>query len=185
MVQVNASVHQPWTNVTVCVRFNPLQFRYYTLFSYSTKPNSKDLLLVIVSPSQCNLQIGGMTQVITLRTPLLSGWQHICVSWNSTTGLVHFWHNGELYPRFVMKKGYQIRPNGTIILGQEGDSWGRREGFVGEIADVNVWSRVLKPDEIHQVKKNDEVPNSVVNWRTMNYTLHGDVVVEEALHQAF
>ncbi|XP_070586386.1 serum amyloid P-component-like [Erythrolamprus reginae] len=183
MVQVNVSLQQPWTNLTVCLRYSPVQIRPYTLFSYSTKPKRKDLQIIRPNPSQFNLQIGGMTQIIPLWKTSPSGWQHVCVAWNSTTGLVHFWHDGELYPRFVMKKGYEMQPTGSIILGQDDDSWGRREGFVGEMADVNVWPRVLKPDEIQKVKKNDEVANSVVNWGALNYQLHDDISVEQALHQ--
>ncbi|XP_070807461.1 C-reactive protein-like [Pituophis catenifer annectens] len=184
IVQVNVSLQDPLTNFTVCLRFNPLQFRPNTLFYYSTKPNSNALKIIKPNPGQFNLQIGGMTQIVTLEKPSYSKWQHICVAWNSTTGLVHFWHNGKLLPRFVMRKGYEISQNGTIFLGHDRDSWGKRECFVGEMADVNLWARVLKPDQINLVMKNDEVPNSLVSWRALNYTVRGDIHVEEALHQA-
>ncbi|XP_058015845.1 C-reactive protein-like [Ahaetulla prasina] len=183
IVQVNASLQDPLTTFTVCLRFNPLQFRPYTLFYYSTKPNGKGFQITKPNPSQFNLQIGGMTQIVALQKASTLEWQHICVAWNSTTGLVHFWYNGELLPRFVMKKGYKLSENGTIFLGHDRDSWGKRECFVGEMADVNLWRQVLKPDKINLVKKKDEVPDSLVSWRALNYTVQGDIHVEEALHQ--
>uniref|UniRef100_A0A8C6X9P1 Pentraxin (PTX) domain-containing protein n=1 Tax=Naja naja TaxID=35670 RepID=A0A8C6X9P1_NAJNA len=182
-VKLNISFPHPVTNFTVCMRFNPLQIRSYTLFSYSTKPKGKDFQIVKPNPSQVNLQIDGMTQIIVPREVSTSEWQHICMAWNSTTGLVHFWHNGKLFPRFVMKPGYKMHQNGIVFLGHGQDSLGKRESFVGEMADVNLWLRVLKQDEINLVKKNEEVPNSLVSWRALNYTVWGGVRVEEALHQ--
>ncbi|XP_026572229.1 C-reactive protein-like [Pseudonaja textilis] len=182
-VELKVSIPDPLTNFTVCMRFSSIQVKPYILFSYSTKPNSKAFQIIKPNPSQINLQIGGMTQIIVPRKFLTSEWQHICVAWNSSTGLVYFWHNGELLPRFVMKPGYQIGQNGTVFLGHNQDSWGKRESFVGEMADVNVWQRVLKPDEINLVKKNNEVPNSLVSWKALNYAIWGDIRVEEALHQ--
>lgn len=181
-MHLNASFQEPLTNFTVCLRFNPLQVRPYILFCYSAKPSSKGFQIVKHNPSQFNLQIGGMTQIVTVQ-PSHSEWQHICLAWNSTTGLVHFWHNGKLLPRFVLRKGYKLSQNGTIFLGHDRDSWGKREAFVGEMADVHMWLRALKPDEVNSVVKNDEVPNSLVNWGALNYTIRGDICVEEALHQ--
>ncbi|XP_032090047.1 C-reactive protein-like [Thamnophis elegans] len=182
-VQVNVSLPQrPLTNFTVCLRFNPLQIRPYALFTYSTKTKAKDFQIIKYSPSQFNLVIGGMTQIITPPKASHSVWEHICVAWNSTTGVVHCWHNGELLPRFVMRKGYKMSSNGTVFLGHDRDSWGKKDCFVGEMADVNMWLHVLKPDEIHSVRKNEEVPNPVVSWKALNYTTQG-VRVEEALHE--
>ncbi|NRL58367.1 hypothetical protein F3A76_24080, partial [Salmonella enterica subsp. enterica serovar Typhi] len=122
-------------------------------------------------------------EIVTLQQPSHSEWQHICVAWNSTTGLVHFWHNGKLFPRFVLGKGYKLSQNGTIFLGHDRDSWGKRESFVGEMADVNMWQRLLHPNEINLILKNDKVPNSLGSWSALNYTVRGDICVEEALHQ--
>uniref|UniRef100_A0A8C5S6R8 Pentraxin family member n=1 Tax=Laticauda laticaudata TaxID=8630 RepID=A0A8C5S6R8_LATLA len=183
-VKLNISTPHPVTNFTICMRFSCLQAKYYTLFSYSTKPNSRDFQVIKPNPNQFNLQIGGLTQTIMPRRVSISEWQHICVAWNSTTGLVYFWHNGELLPRFTMNPGYKIGPNGTIFLGQSPNSW-RSDSFVGEMADVNMWLRILKLNEIHLVKKNEEVPDSLVSWKALNYTVWGDVRVEEALHNFY
>ncbi|XP_032090082.1 C-reactive protein-like [Thamnophis elegans] len=164
------------------MRFNPSQILPYTLFSYSTKPNAKDFQIVKPNSIMFHLQIGGMTHTIAPRKPSLWEWQHLCVAWDSTTGLVHFWHNGDLLSRFVMQKGYKISQNGTFLLGHDRDSWGKKDSFVGEMADVNMWPRVLKPDEIHLVRKNDEVPNPLFTWKALNYTPFGGIRVEEALH---
>ncbi|XP_032090191.1 C-reactive protein-like [Thamnophis elegans] len=183
VVRVDVSLPgHPLTNITVCLRFKPFQARPAILFSYYAKNKGK-AFQIKYHPDHFNLLIGGMMQMIAHRNASPSEWQHICVAWNSTTGLVHCWHNGELLPRFVMRKGYKMSPNGTILLGQERDFSGKKDSFLGEMADVNIWLHVLKPDEIHSVWNNEEVPNSVVSWKALNYTVRGDVLVEEALHQ--
>ncbi|KAM3825245.1 C-reactive protein-like [Vipera latastei] len=182
-VFLNVSLPQPLTNFTVCLRYAPLQFRPYTLFSYSTKQKSKDFQIVKPNPSSYNLVIGGMSQVVAPLKRSEAEWQHVCVAWNSTTGLVHFWLNGDLLPRFVMRKGYKMGQNGTISLGHELDAWGKRECFLGEMADVNMWPWVLKAEEINLVQKNGDVPHPWLRWRAFNYTATGGACVEEALQR--
>ncbi|XP_015678947.1 C-reactive protein-like [Protobothrops mucrosquamatus] len=181
-VYLNVSFPEPLTNFTVCLRYSPLQFRSYTLLSYSTKHKSKDFQIVKPNSHTYNLIVGGLSQIIGPLKQLDAEWQHVCVAWNSTSGVVHCWLNGERLPRFVMRKGYKMGQNGTLFLGHGLDSWGKKECFLGEMADVNLWLRVLTDEEVNSVKKNDDVPNAWLRWRAFNYTAQGGACVEEALH---
>lgn len=81
------------------------------------------------------------------------GWHHICATWENTAGSWKLYKDGVVASHGQgLKKGYVIRGAGSLVLGQEQDSvagsFNAAQSFIGEMAGVNVWSRVLGSYEI-------------------------------------
>uniref|UniRef100_A0A4W6CJX6 Neuronal pentraxin IIb n=1 Tax=Lates calcarifer TaxID=8187 RepID=A0A4W6CJX6_LATCA len=73
---------------------------------------------------------------------------------------------------------HPIKPGGVIILGQEQDVVGGRfdagQAFVGELSQVNIWDRVLKPVEIQSMANcSSYIPGNVVSWLASNVEVFG------------
>ncbi|RXN21833.1 pentraxin fusion -like protein [Labeo rohita] len=116
--------------------------------------------------------------------PPLSTFQtHLCITWDSATGLAAFWVDGRRSVSQLYRKDHSINPDGTILLGQDPDnyvgSFEARQSFVGEITDVHMWDHVLSATEIKAVYSNQEpyVPKgNVINWNTVKHEIIGDVL---------
>ncbi|XP_070807189.1 serum amyloid P-component-like [Pituophis catenifer annectens] len=184
-VSLNASLQHPLTDLTICLRYHSPLFVSFPLFSYATRSKDNDFLIFKPNEKKYSVYLGGDKRDFTVPARLIPAWEHICVSWNTWNGLVHFWHNGNLLPRVGMKKGYRISHEASIILGQEQDTFGGgfdvRQCFIGELTQVNMWPRVLTTDEIRLVMKEDTVPNHLINWRSLRYTVQDYVVVTDRM----
>ncbi|KAE8588024.1 hypothetical protein XENTR_v10022283 [Xenopus tropicalis] len=113
-------------------------------------------------------------------------WKHSCVTWDSNTGVLQLWVNGKVYPRRVLQKGFSIDLQDGISLGQMqrnyGTGWDPEISFQGEISDVHMWNEVLPPETIWQVLLNNRyISGNVISWRSLNYTINGDVTVQPKL----
>uniref|UniRef100_A0A8C1IN84 Pentraxin family member n=1 Tax=Cyprinus carpio TaxID=7962 RepID=A0A8C1IN84_CYPCA len=119
------------------------------------------------------------------RLPPLSTFQtHLCVTWNSVTGLTAFWVDGRRSLFQIYRKGHSIRPGGTVLLGQDPDrylgAFNAEQSFVGEVTDVKMWAHVLSGSQIKAVYSNQEphVPKgNVFDWNTIKYDITGNVLV--------
>lgn len=187
-VVVKANLPRPLTSFTVCLRYYTDLTRAYSLFSYASRRNDNELLLFKPKPNQYSLYVGSATVTFTLPEKLLSGpkWEHICVSWESATGLVELWLDEKPWPRKGLKKGYAIPAEASIVLGQEQDSFGGgfdlNQSLVGEIQDVCLWDRVLTPDELRLVWENRMLSDYLISWRSLNYEIKGYVVLKPSLN---
>ncbi|KAM6435753.1 serum amyloid P-component-like [Liasis olivaceus] len=184
-VVLNVPLQQPLTNITVCLRYYSLLSRACGIFSYATKSSDNDFLIYKPKANQYSLYIGGSIVTYTVPEKEKPSWEHICMSWDSSNGLVGLWLDGQPLPRMGMRKGYAISNVASIILGQDQDSFGGgfdiNQSFVGEIADVNMWPRVLTPDEMQVVWYDGSVSDHLISWRSLNYTPKGYVVVANLL----
>ncbi|KAL8184427.1 UNVERIFIED_CONTAM: hypothetical protein K2H54_016745 [Gekko kuhli] len=186
-VVLKAKIQHPLTSVTLCLRFYTDLTRVYSLFSYASKRHSNEFLLVAQKPNQYKFHLGSAELIFnvpdTLSTKTLG--KHVCVSWESSTGLVELWVNGQPLVRKSLAKGHSIQPEASIVLGQEQDSFGGsfdiNQCFMGEISDVYMWGRVLDPDEVVLAWYNQALPDYLINWRSLNYTTKGYAVVKPAL----
>ncbi|TNN75770.1 Pentraxin fusion protein [Liparis tanakae] len=116
--------------------------------------------------------------------PLTTFRTSLCLTWESSTGLSAFWVEGRRSAYQVYKPGHSIRPNGTVLLGQDPDKdLGGLEAvqsFVGEVTDVNMWDRVLPRSAIQAWHHGHTAPKgNVFDWATMEYELNGNVMVVE------
>ncbi|XP_059391379.1 C-reactive protein-like isoform X1 [Carassius carassius] len=116
--------------------------------------------------------------------PLSTFRTHVCVTWESVTGLSAFWVDGRRSSYQLYKKGHSVRPGGTVLLGQDPDNYlggfDKNQSFVGEITDVHMWDYVLPGSQIRLVYANQEpyVPmGNVFHWNTIKYEIKGDVLV--------
>ncbi|XP_061462184.1 serum amyloid P-component-like [Rhineura floridana] len=182
-VILKAKLERPLTSVTVCLRLSTDISRGQTLFSYATDTNANDIVIDRLSRSQYRLYIGGdavKLNVVERATPM-PGWEHICLAWESTRGVVQFWLDGNPMPRKAVKQGYAVAPQASIILGQDQDSMGSgfdfMQSFVGEMTEVYMWDRVLSPQEMCLVWDKRIPPNSVINWRFLTYEMKGNVIL--------
>ncbi|XP_060110907.1 serum amyloid P-component-like [Heteronotia binoei] len=175
---------QPLTSFTVCLKSYTDLSRAYSLFSYATKMSDNELLVFKPKPNQYSLYVGGsvVTFSVADNPAAKPRWEHICVSWESITGIVDLWLNGNSLPRKGMKKGYTISPEASIILGQEQDSVGGgfdiNQSFVGEVMDVYMWGRVLSSDELGVVQNGGRLSNYLIDWQSLIYQINGYSVVK-------
>ncbi|KAF4095572.1 C-reactive protein-like isoform X2 [Onychostoma macrolepis] len=121
-----------------------------------------------------------------LLPPLSTFQTHLCVTWDSATGLTAFWVDGRRSLFQLYRKGHSIRPGGTLLLGQDADEYvgafDADQSFVGEITDVHMWDYVLSGSQIKMVYSNQElyVPKgNLLAWKTIKYEITGNVVVAQ------
>ncbi|XP_056401937.1 C-reactive protein-like [Hyla sarda] len=171
--------------LTVCLRSYTELTRNYSLFSLAMSgENQHNAFLILVRPPNvCSVYVDQIHNSIKTDPEALD-WKHTCVTWDSDTGIIQLWINGKLYPRRVSKKGFAIKPEISIILGQEQDSFGGgfdlNQCFVGEIGDVHMWDYVLTPNDIQKVVTNDQTGN-VINWRSLHFEIKGSVLIQPKL----
>ncbi|KAG7226432.1 hypothetical protein INR49_013844, partial [Caranx melampygus] len=95
-------------------------------------------------------------------------WHHICISWTTRDGQWEAYQNGaKLGTGDNLAAWHPIKPGGVIILGQE-------QAFVGELSQVNIWDRILKPVEIQSMANcSSYIPGNVVSWLASNVEVFG------------
>ncbi|XP_026999639.2 neuronal pentraxin-1 [Tachysurus fulvidraco] len=151
-----------------------------TPFSYSVPGQANELVLIEWANSPIELLVND--KAVTLPLSLQdSKWHHICVTWSTRDGVWEAYQNG-------VKRGsgenlspwHPIKPGGVFILGQEQDTLGGRfdatQSFVGEMSDLQVWSRVLNSQEIdNQASCSSHLTGDVIAWSESIVELHGGV----------
>nr|XP_006115247.1 serum amyloid P-component-like [Pelodiscus sinensis]XP_025036538.1 serum amyloid P-component-like [Pelodiscus sinensis] len=183
-VVVKPEPEWPLQNFTVCLRSYTDLTRPYGLFSYATKAQYSEILLLKPKPGEYRLYVGGA--YVTFRVPEnRMEWEHVCASWESATGIVEFWVNGKPLPRKGLQKGYSIGAEAVIILGQEQDSFGGGfdfyNSFMGEMTDVYMWEHGLSPGKMRAAYQSLTLPPCALGWRNLLYEIKGDVVVKPRL----
>ncbi|XDV47941.1 hypothetical protein PO909_017478 [Leuciscus waleckii] len=171
---------------TLCMRVaTELQGeREIILFAYRT-PQSDELNVWREKDGRLSFYLSGGGALF--RLPPLSIFQtHLCVTWDSTTGLAAFWVDGQRSVFQLYRKGHLIRPGGTVLLGQDPDSdlgsFDAKQSFVGEITDVCMWDHVLLRSQIKALHLNQEwyaSKGNVIDWNTIKYETRGNVIVAE------
>ncbi|KAM5126676.1 LOW QUALITY PROTEIN: uncharacterized protein ACMZJ9_021204 [Mantella aurantiaca] len=173
--------------VSVCLRSYTDLTRTYPLFSLATPGKDNAFLISFQPPNICSVHIN--QEITNFKTDLESlDWRHTCVSWDSDTGVIQLWVNGKLYPRKVSMKGSSIDAEGSIVLGQEQDSFGGEfnasQSMVGEISDVHMWDYVLSPYHIQKVISGD-LHGNVISWEALLFEIKGTVIVQPKLQHNF
>lgn len=185
-VSLIAQSKKPLTAFTVCLRIytNLSKFRSFGIFSYATKKNSNDILIFWTKDKGYAVGVGG-PEIVFEASKIPEAPTHICASWESATGLVELWVDGKPKVRKSLQRGYIVATDAIIILGQEQDSYGgsfdASQSFVGDIGDVNMWDTVLSPEQIHTVYDGGTLRPNVLNWKTLAFTVQGDVFIKPQL----
>ncbi|XP_031747056.1 C-reactive protein isoform X1 [Xenopus tropicalis] len=183
----------PLNNFTVCLR-SYTDAGNSALFTLGT-PKSKVLNMFVIYQSHIPYSLPFYDSRIYIHNTQVSitgkakplDWNHICVTWDSNTGVLQLWVNGKLSPLTVLQKGFSIDLQDGISLGQMqkylDPEWDPNASFQGEITDVHMWNKVLPPEEIEQVQRNYlYTDGNVVSWRSLRYTIIGDVIVQPKLY---
>ncbi|XP_040203114.1 uncharacterized protein LOC120933786 [Rana temporaria] len=179
-VILRPTITEPLQKVSVCLRSYTDLSRPYTPFSIATPGKDNAFVIYLQPPNTCSVYIN--QELTSFRTDSESlDWRHICVTWDSDTGVVQLWVNGKFYPRRGSMKGSSIAAETSIVLGQEQDSFGgkfdEKQSLVGEISDVHMWDYVLTPEDIKIVISGRHNGN-VINWVSLYSEIKGEVLVQ-------
>ncbi|XP_062376362.1 C-reactive protein-like [Sardina pilchardus] len=172
-----------FASVTVCLRFFTELTRTYSLFSMASTSSDNDFLIYKTANKHFDAWTCGKVSAFHGLPDEPNTWYSICSTWDSNSGLAQVWINGNSSIRKVGFKG-RLSGNPNIVLGQEQDSvnggFDASQSFVGMITDVHMWDYVLSACEIQQFANHKKVnPGNVINWRALDFTTVGDVVIED------
>lgn len=111
-------------------------------------------------------------------------WHHLCFTWENTYGELKLYKNGKFEGQHRgLEVGYTVRSGGHLVLGQDQDTFGG--GFQlentlnAQLAEVNMWDRVLSESEIASQYTNCRIPSGpVVAWSELKTLTHGSVIVK-------
>ncbi|KAM4735638.1 C-reactive protein-like [Anableps anableps] len=175
---------QDFNAVTVCQRsFTDLQ-RSHLLFSLATPTFANDFLVLWDgSDKELEIYTKDKTAVFPKVDYKQNTWHSVCATWDSVSGLVQLWLDGQPSVRKFTSSGSNIRGSLIIMLGQEQDSHGGgfdiKQSFVGMMSDVHMWDYVLSACEIQNyVDERNFTPGNVLNWRALDYQIVEKVLVE-------
>ncbi|XP_071780774.1 C-reactive protein-like [Centroberyx gerrardi] len=183
-VKLSANTQTPISAMTLCLRFFSEQHRGQSLFSLATPSHDNNLLLF--KPHQLGkyrVHVEGADLDFFGLPDDKNGWNSVCWTWQSGSGLTQLWVNGKRSVRAFLRANLSITGKPSVILGQEQDTYGggfhMKQSFVGDITDVHLWDRVLSPCEIRlYIEGKSFAPGNVLNWRALEYASEGNVFVE-------
>ncbi|XP_060906511.1 C-reactive protein-like [Labrus mixtus] len=183
-VKLSTSV-QNLSALTVCHRsFTDLK-RDHSLFSMSTRTASNAFLTFWDSTNkEMEVHLRERASEYPGLDYKLNMWHSICTTWDSTSGLVQLWFNGQPLTRKFGISGSSTQGPFIIILGQEQDSHGGgfdlKQSFVGMMSDVHMWDYTLSACEIRNYMDDlNYTPGNVLNWRALEYQIFDRVLVDK------
>ncbi|XP_061146113.1 neuronal pentraxin-1 [Syngnathus typhle] len=152
-----------------------------TPFSYSAPGQANEVVLIEWGDNTVELLIDD--QVASLPVTLNDGrWHHVCVTWSTRDGRWEAYQDGDLRGSGEdLAPWHPVRAGGVFILGQEQDTLGGRfdatQAFMGELADVQMWSSILSGADIQGLALcGSHLSGDVISWSDVDMELHGGVV---------
>ncbi|KAK9391207.1 mucosal pentraxin-like [Crotalus adamanteus] len=182
-VLLKPDLQQGLRHFTLSLEFFTDLTRSHVLFSAASQDHDNEILL-IRHLEEYHACVGGECAVFTV--PRLAArstfrWESVCTTWDSTTGIIQLWLDGQRLPRKGVAKGYEVKTDLVVMLGQEQDSYGGSfdgdESFVGEIAEVYLWDNVLPAEQIRNMQKHT-TPAPLVAWTSLKFEIQGYVLTE-------
>ncbi|XP_062255391.1 neuronal pentraxin-1 [Platichthys flesus] len=151
-----------------------------TPFSYSAPGQANELVLIEWGDNPLELLIDD--KAVTLPLSVSDGkWHHVCVTWSTRDGQWEAYQDGVQRGSGINLSPWRpIRPGGVFILGQEQDTLGGRfdatQSYVGEMADLHLWSNVLSASDIYSLAScGSYLRGDVIAWSDTDVELHGGV----------
>ncbi|XP_077327310.1 C-reactive protein-like isoform X1 [Lithobates pipiens] len=182
-VILRPTITKPLQEVSVCLSSYTDLSRPYSTFSLATPGKDNAFLFYLQPPNTFSMHVNQEVTHFKTDSETLD-WRHICVTWDSDTGVIQLWVNGKLYPRKASMKGSSIAPEASIVLGQEQDSIGGgfdpKQSLVGEISDVHMWDYILTSEDVQKALYGDFNGN-VINWKSLVYEIKGEVLIQPKL----
>ncbi|XP_051921918.1 neuronal pentraxin-2 [Hippocampus zosterae] len=152
-----------------------------TPFSYSAPGQANQVVLIEWGGNPVELLIDD--QAVSLPVTLSDGkWHHVCVTWSTRDGHWEAYKDGDLQGSGEgLAPWHPVRAGGVFVLGQEQDTLGGRfdaaQSFVGELADVQMWSSVLSGADIQGLAScRNHLAGDVISWSDADVELHGGVL---------
>ncbi|KAJ8370785.1 hypothetical protein SKAU_G00108130 [Synaphobranchus kaupii] len=174
----------PYSNLSVCLTYNTDAPDEFILFSMAT-PRVHNAFVIGKKRGAGPFEVFVNDKKVLFHKapqgPL--SWIHLCTTWDSSTGLVQLWVDGQPSVKKLASKGFLIQATPIIILGQEQESYGDRFDrdmtFVGHLSDLHVWDRVLQPCEVEQAMGGFmSRQGNVLDWGALELEIFGNVVLE-------
>ncbi|XP_041672000.1 serum amyloid P-component-like [Cheilinus undulatus] len=180
-----ATLEQPLTAATLCMRYFSSLSRTQTLFSLATPAHPNAFLLYKPSVGVYQLHINDVSLNVPGLPDQTGKWNSVCWTWDSNSGLNTLWVNGKRSGRKILGAKASITGVPSIILGQEQDSYGgdfvQAQSFVGDITDVHLWNSTISPCEIKfYMKGRAFTPGNLLNWKNLHYSIAGSVYEEQS-----
>uniref|UniRef100_A0AAV2KL76 Sushi, von Willebrand factor type A, EGF and pentraxin domain-containing protein 1 n=1 Tax=Knipowitschia caucasica TaxID=637954 RepID=A0AAV2KL76_KNICA len=124
---------------------------YGTPISYAVEGSDNAFLLI--DYNGWVLYVNGKERITDCPAVNTGQWYHIGVSWRSWDGDWRIYINGKPSDGGKgLSVGSTIPGGGALVLGQDqdqrGDGFNPVESFVGSISQLNIWDRVLTPQQI-------------------------------------
>ncbi|XP_061525630.1 sushi, von Willebrand factor type A, EGF and pentraxin domain-containing protein 1 isoform X5 [Phycodurus eques] len=124
---------------------------YGTPISYAVE--SSDNAFLLIDYNGWVLYVNGKQRITDCPAVNTGSWFHIGVSWRSWDGDWRIYINGKPSDGGKgLSVGTSIPGGGALVLGQDQDQRGEGfnpvESFVGSISQLNIWDRVLTPQQI-------------------------------------
>ncbi|XP_034029553.1 uncharacterized protein LOC117513484 [Thalassophryne amazonica] len=173
--------------VTLCHRtFTDLR-REHSLFSMSTTSNENAYLVFWDHPnSKMSVFVKDVKVEFGFVDYKPNTWHSICTTWDSVSGLVQLWFNGNPSIKKFGVSGTKITGSTISILGQEQDRHGggydAKQSFVGMISDVHMWNYILSQCEIQNYMNGGIITQgNVFNWENLDFEVYDglSMVVKE------
>uniref|UniRef100_UPI00398F8DAA neuronal pentraxin-2-like n=1 Tax=Pristiophorus japonicus TaxID=55135 RepID=UPI00398F8DAA len=149
-----------------------------TPFSYAVSGQANELVLLERRKRPMELLVNN--KVARLPLEFKDGeWHHLCVTWTTRDGVWEAYQDGTRQGSGDnLAPWHPIKPGGTLVLGQEQDVAGGRydatQAFVGELAEFNVWDRILTAAEIQRAANcSSAAPGNVLSWGASAVELFG------------
>ncbi|XP_047454887.1 C-reactive protein-like [Mugil cephalus] len=178
---------QDFSALTVCHRsFTDLP-RDHSLFSLATPSTANDFLIFWDGTNrEIEPHIRNSKVEFRGRDYKPDAWHSVCTTWDSVSGLVQLWFDGQPSVRKFISSGFNIQGPTIIILGQEQDSHGGgfdvKQSFVGMMSDVHMWDYVLSSCEImNYMDEWNYTPGNVLNWKALDFQIVDKVLVENKM----
>lgn len=140
---------------------------YIPLGSYASSEGSHNEFLVGIRDGALRVWIGGKFYATDANVDnLLDGEKHeLTINWDSSTGDLNVFSDGDLIKTKTIAKGESIESDGTFVLGQEQDEVGGRfdhsQIFSGKIYGAKLLNDVKSPEEINAAENSNSM---VANW---------------------
>ncbi|XP_059180443.1 C-reactive protein-like [Centropristis striata] len=169
---------------TVCLRFFTDLKRDHVLFSLATPSKYNDFLIFRhATKDAINVHIRSSSAAFAGHEYKLNMWHSLCSTWDSESGLVQLWFDGQPSIRKFNIAGSNIQGRTIIFLGQEQDSHGGafelNQSFVGMLSDVHMWDFSLPSCEIQKyMEELNFRPGNVLNWSALEFKITSRVLLE-------
>ncbi|KAK3736370.1 hypothetical protein QZH41_006145 [Actinostola sp. cb2023] len=128
----------------------------------------------------------GLNLIINNKTAYLGvdindgAWHHLAVTWQSNSGIWKTFLDGASIKTSPtpFQQNHVIRGGGVMVAGQEQDEIGggfnSEESFIGDMSQMNLWSRVLTDNEVYNLAQTCEhTQGDIVAWADFRESLFG------------